>query len=287
MTLQLSLDYYRCQRVIQKHSASFFKAFSQLKDARRKRGIFAVYAFCRHVDDLIDEEHDVQGLHAYKSELDDFVKGQKIKGFRWRALHDTRQQFFPDDQALTPFYQMIEGQEFDAHPVRISTIDQLLHYCDLVASSVGHMLLPILAPASKHDLSPFATALGRAFQLTNILRDVGEDYRRDRVYLPSELLTKHGYTIDDLSQATINPAFKTLWEVLAQLAEQYYQAALKLLPQFPKDTQFPLHGALVIYRGILDVIRQHDYTVMDTKHFVKDRDKKAMLQSILERKESL
>jgi phytoene/squalene synthetase len=283
MNLQLHLDYLRCQRIIQKHSASFYRAFSQLDDIRRRRGVYAVYAFCRYVDDLVDEKKDVAGLLAYKSELDVFVKTQKAKGFRWRALADTRKHFYPNESYFEPFYQMIEGQEFDAHPVNMATLAQLFHYCDLVASSVGLMLLPILAPGHSQDLSPFATALGRAFQLTNILRDIGEDFRRHRIYLPETLMLEHGYTMADLKAGTINGPFIALWEHLAQIAEGYYEQALTWIPTFPQDTQLPLHAALVIYRGILGVIRKHHYTVMDTKHFVKDQDKKIMIASILEK----
>jgi phytoene synthase len=180
---------------------------------------------------------------------------------------------------------MIEGQEFDAHPVRMQTIDQLLRYCDLVAGSVGKMLLPILAPNARMDLTPFAIALGRAFQLTNILRDIGEDYRRDRVYLPSSLMKTHQYTLSDLQQGTINPSLIAMWEELANLAEGYYQQALPMLTHFPEDTRWPLKGALLVYRAILAVIRGQQYTVMKEKHFVPDDEKLAILKQL--KKESL
>ncbi len=280
MNLLLGLDYYRCEQVIKKNSASFYQAFSQVKDQQRRQGIFAIYAFCRYVDDLIDEKHDLQGLNRYKSELDELVKGNKVHGFRWRALAHTTKIFYESEQAFSPLYEMIEGQEFDAHPVRIETMKQLIQYCDLVASSVGKMLLPILAPKSKVNLIPFALALGRAFQLTNILRDIGEDYRRDRIYLPKSLMEKYGYHPQDLAKQTINDAFIKLWEDLAKHAEAYYQEAETYLPSFPQDTKLPLYAALVIYRQLLTVIREQKYTVMSTKHFVKDKEKIALLKEI-------
>ncbi|MFZ9704201.1 MAG: phytoene/squalene synthase family protein [Bacilli bacterium] len=280
MGLRLSLDYWRCQRVIQKNSATFYKAFSQLKDQHRRQGIYAVYAFCRYVDDLIDVDHNLDGLNDYKAQLDEFVKGYKAKGFRWRALKDTQQRFYQDEKDFLPFYEMIEGQELDAHPVHFQTLEQLERYCDLVAGSVGKMLMPILAPGKKEALLPFAIALGRAFQLTNILRDVGEDYRNQRIYLPQALCDQFGYTLEDLKAERINDAFIQVWEFLAKLATQYYDQALTMIPLFPEDTQFPLLAGLKLYQAILDTIRQQKYSVMQTKHFVSEKDKLMILRSL-------
>jgi phytoene/squalene synthetase len=280
MNLRLDLDYFLTEQIIKKNSASFYAAFSKIKDKHRRRGIFSVYAFCRHVDDLIDEKKDINQLLAYKSKLDDFVKGQPIGGFRWRTLKDTAKRFYSEEYHYQPYYEMIEGQEFDAHPVRIETLDQLLQYCDLVAGSVGKMLLPILAPHPTIDLTPFAIALGRAFQLTNILRDIGEDFRRDRVYIPKSVMDNHHYSLSDLHQSTINDSFIAMWETLATLAEQYYQQAIPMLIHFPEDSRWPLKGALLVYRAILNVIRKQQYTVMKTKHFVPYEEKVAILKHI-------
>jgi phytoene/squalene synthetase len=282
MNLRLDLDYFLTEQIIKKNSASFYAAFSRLQDKHRRRGIFSVYAFCRYVDDLIDEKKDLNQLLAYKSQLDDFVKGQPVKGFRWRTLKDTARRFYPVDYDYQPYYEMIEGQEFDSHPVRMETLDQLLHYCDLVAGSVGKMLLPLLAPKATMDLTPFAIALGRAFQLTNILRDIGEDHRIDRVYLPKSLMNAHRYSLSDLNQFTINDSFISLWEDLAGVAERYYQQALPMLIHFPQDSRWPLKGALLVYRAILDVVRKNQYTVMKKKHFVSHDEKLAILRKLKE-----
>lgn len=280
MGLRLQLAHWRCEQVIKKHSATFYRAFSNIQDKHRRQGIFAVYAFCRYVDDLIDERHDLKALQTYKSELDDFVKGYQKKGFRWRALADTRDRFYPNESYFAPFYEMIEGQEFDVHPVRIETMEQLLKYADLVASSVGKMLLPMLAPQSKKDLTPFAISLGRAFQLTNILRDIGEDYRRDRIYLPSLLMKKHGYSIRDLKTQTVNPAFINLWEDIAKIAEAHYQEAQTWIEFFPHDIRFSLEASLILYREILNIIRRKQYHVMHQKLFVSQEEKIKLIQSL-------
>jgi phytoene synthase len=280
MNILLNFDYFLTEQIIKKNSASFYAAFSKIKDKHRRRGIFSVYAFCRYVDDLIDEKKDLNQLLAYKSKLDDFVKGRSLGGFRWRTLKDTAKRFYPDNYDYQPYYQMIEGQEFDSHPVRMETLDQLLHYCDLVAGSVGKMLLPLLAPKATVNLQPFAIALGRAFQLTNILRDIGEDYRRDRVYIPKSLLTAHHYSLSDLNQSTINSSFISLWEEIATLAEKYYQEALPMLIHFPEDSRWPLKGALLVYRAILAVVRKKKYTVMKIKHYVPDDEKMTIIRQL-------
>ena len=173
------------------------------------------------------------------------------------------------------------GQEFDAAPVSIQTKDQLFHYCDLVASSVGRMLMHILVsnPTKEHD--QFAEDLGRAFQITNICRDVGEDQKRDRIYLPKALMDEHGYTREQLWQQTNNDAFKAILNHLHHDARTLYTRAENQLHRFPPSVRFPLHASLVLYRAILDVIESHDYDVFSTKHFVPLATKKNLIQSIL------
>jgi phytoene/squalene synthetase len=278
--LLLQFDYLRCEGVIKKHSKSFYRAFSQIKDPHRRRGIFSVYTYCRYVDDLIDVHHDFTGLMHYKNQLDLFTKGITSSSYRWKTLRDTINRFYPIDYDFKPFYQMIEGQEYDSNPIRISTVNQLLIYCDLVASSVGLMLLPILAP-NKPELSPFATALGRAFQLTNILRDIGEDYRNNRIYLPSELMIQFDYSEDDLKAQRINDSFILMFEHLATIAEGYYQEAIQLLSLFDDEVRFPLTASLFIYREILPTIRHHQYQVMNQKQFVTDSEKNRIIKKIM------
>lgn len=284
-SLVTKLSYIQCERITRRNSASFYKAFSKLRDKHQRQAVYAVYAFCRHVDDVIDEDHNLKALMKTKNHLDDFIQGQSIFHYRWIALKDTALRFYPSDYDYKPFYQMIEGQEFDANPIRMTTVDQLLVYCDLVASSVGHMLLPILAPLQK-DTAPFATALGRAFQLTNILRDIGEDYRNNRVYIPSTLLEKHGYTESQLAKQTINKSLIAIIQELTALAESYYQQAYGMLSLFAEDVRFSLEASLRIYREILKVIHTSGYEVLKKKQFVNDKAKQAIIEAML-RKEPL
>ncbi len=284
MNLWLALDYLRAERMIQKHSKTFYKAFSQLPNPSQRRGIYAVYAYCRLVDDAIDEHHSLPLLHTYKSNLDRLVKGEKPRGFLWNVLGDTTTLFQFEENDFKPFYELIEGQEFDAAPVSIQTLVQLYHYCDLVATSVGRILLPILQPKPNADHDAFAVALGRAFQITNIVRDVGEDRRRDRIYLPKDRMNHYGYSREDLWNDVNNEAFKNVIKELIQRARDYYIQAEDRLSHFDADVRFPLQASLVFYRAILEEIETHDYNVFNKKHYVSSERKKALIASLLQEK---
>ena len=281
MNLFLAMDYKRVESIIKTHSKTFYKAFSRLKDANIRRGIYAIYAYCRLVDDAIDVHQDLSLLHSYKSSLDELIHGKKPKGFLWNVLHHTTTRYGYSASHFSPFYQLIEGQEFDAKPVSIQTMDQLWTYCDLVATSVGRMLMPLLASHTNDDHDAFAVSLGRAFQLTNILRDVGEDRRRDRIYLPKEIMLQFGYAREDLWNDTNNDAFQAMMKSLILLNRQLYQTAEEHLSLFTPDIRFPLHASLVLYRAILEEIELHHYDVFSKKHFVSSQKKKELIQSIL------
>lgn len=277
----LAFDYARAEHVIKRHSKTFYRAFSSLPSKTQRRGIYAVYAYCRTVDDAIDVHKDLKQLHHIKSQLDMLIHDRKPKGFLWNVLADTTQRFNYQPEDFKPFYELIEGQEFDAQPVSVQTMEQLFHYCDLVATSVGRMLMPMLVSTRTVEHDAFAVALGRAFQLTNICRDVGEDQRRDRIYLPKALLDQYGYTREDLWQHRHNDAFKHVMKHLHQEARALYAQAEKGLDLFPKDVRFPLHASLVLYRAILDVIETHDFNVFSTKHYVPKETKKRLIQALI------
>lgn len=281
MNLFLALDYQRAEAIIQTHSKTFYKAFSKLKDPNIKRGIFAVYAYCRLVDDAIDVHQDLTRLHDYKSSLDELIHGKKPRGFLWNVLYHTTSRFHYTSEQFAPFYQLIEGQEFDANPVSLQSFDQLWVYCDLVATSVGRMLMPLLVshPTDSHD--QFAIALGRAFQLTNILRDIGEDQKRDRIYLPKEAMETYGYTRQDLWNHQRNESFKTLMQHLININRDLYKQAEAKLPLFSKEIRFPLHASLVLYRAILEEIEHHDYDVFSSKRYVSSTKKRVLLDALI------
>ena len=128
-----------------------------------------------------------------------------------------------------PFRDLLQGQEMDIEQQRYETLDELLIYSYHVASTVGLMLLPIIAPRKKEQLKEAAISLGIAMQLTNILRDIGEDQaERDRIYLPKHVMDQFGYTEQELQEGIVNQAFQHVWEYIAFEAEAYYEEFLTI-----------------------------------------------------------
>lgn len=267
--------YQECERVIAENSRTFYKAFSLLPKADRL-AVWAVYAFCRRVDDLVDEGIEpVSSLHKFEIEFQAFIDGKYDEADpMWVALADVFKRYDMDPE---PFKEQLRGQEMDLTIHRYKTIDDLLVYCYHVASTVGLMLLPILAPARKNELREDAIALGLAMQLTNILRDVGEDLGRGRIYMPTDRLAHFEVSEWCMRKGVISKGFIQSWEELAVLAERYYDQANQSIHLYPKRSQIPLKSASHFYRHILSTIREKDYRVFDTKHFVSDEQKAEIL----------
>ncbi|MFV0557519.1 MAG: phytoene/squalene synthase family protein [Enterococcus sp.] len=265
-------DFEYCEAIIKKHSKSFYVAFSQL-EPQRAQAIYAVYAFCRLADDLVDNEQDGQKLTRLHQELSQFECGQIPDQPMWRALATVFAEFEMDIQ---PFHDMLQGQAKDLTFEQPETIAELAEYAYYVAGSVGLMLLPILSTRA-HAIQLPAKQLGEAMQITNILRDIGEDYQNARIYLPQELMTKYGVTQETLQNQAITPEFIALWEELAQRGEALYEESLTMMPLIEPNARQALLSALFIYREILAVIRKKGYTVFRQKHKVSLLRKKQLM----------
>ncbi|PKH11603.1 MULTISPECIES: phytoene/squalene synthase family protein [Planomicrobium] len=273
--MELSKAYRFCEEIIAANSKSFYKSFSMLPKENRK-AVWAIYAFCRTVDDIVDEGADpVRGLTLFKQEFNEFLAGNfDVENPMWLALSDVFKNYDMDDEA---YASMIAGQEMDLLMKRYKTVDDVLDYSYHVASSVGLMLLPVLAPGKTEILKEGAIALGYAMQITNILRDIDEDLGLGRVYLPSELMVKHNLEEADLHRKTVTPAFVSVWEEMAQEAEYYYEKAFETINEYPVSSRIPVKGAGLVYREILTTIRKKDYNVFGQKHFVPDQSKQQIL----------
>ncbi|MGR3766265.1 phytoene/squalene synthase family protein [Rossellomorea sp. NS-SX7] len=267
--------YKHCENVISHHSKTFYKAFSMLPKNERN-AVWAVYSFCRKVDDIVDEGcNPVQELAQFKDEFDLFLQGgYDSSNPSWLALEDVFSRYEMNEQA---FHNLIKGQEMDLTINRYETLDELLDYSYHVASTVGLMLLPILAPGKTKVLEEGAVSLGLAMQLTNILRDISEDLERDRIYLPQEIMRRHGVSERSLCAATVDASFIDMWEEIAGHAEHYYDEAFKTMKEYPLSSRIPVKSAAYLYREILPTIRLKKYTVFGQKHFVKDETKKEIV----------
>ncbi|QHJ70251.1 phytoene/squalene synthase family protein [Planococcus halotolerans] len=273
--MEINQAYRFCEEVIAANSKSFYKSFSMLPKEKRK-AVWAIYAFCRTVDDIVDEGADpVRELSLFKQEFNDFLAGNfDAENPMWLALSDVFRNYDMDDEA---YASMIAGQEMDLLMKYYRTVDDVLDYSYHVASSVGLMLLPVLAPGKTAILKEGAIALGYAMQITNILRDIDEDLGLGRVYLPAELMKKYNLNEEDLRRKTVTPAFVSVWEEMAKEAEYYYQKAFETINEYPVSSRIPVKGAGLVYREILTTIRKKDYNVFGQKHFVPDQSKQQIL----------
>lgn len=275
MTTQISSldDFAFCEQVIKRHSKSFYYAFSKLPE-EKAQAVYAIYAFCRAADDSVDENlgsaSQLLAIDHLTHELDRFAQGQEIDHPLWRAL---RVVFDKYEMDLDPFYDQLKGQRMDISFSAPKTLEEVETYSYYVAGSVGRMLLPIIASDSKVDCTDAAVSLGIAMQLTNILRDVGEDYReKRRIYLPAEELQKAGYRIDQLANVEINDNFVEVWELLAKRAEYLYEEFFGFIPDFDKDSRFAVLVSAKVYRGILASVRQNGYDCFAQKNYVTKRE---------------
>lgn len=273
-------DDRQCKRIIQKNSLTFYKAFSKIEDKKKRKAIYAVYAFCRYADDLVDEYQDENKLNRLEKELNNYVNKKRTPNFMWRALKRHTKDIY-EEHHFKAFYDMIEGQRMDLHFVGYETLDDLLNYCYHVAGTVGLMLNPILAGYDEPKLYPFAVHLGHAMQITNILRDIGEDYQQGRIYIPRAILKEANYSLNDLDNGKINNGLVDVIERLAKVAMKYFDEALKDLSLYPKDTAKPLGLSIVFYRAILDAIRDNGYDVFRKRAVVTSAKKEQIMKAFL------
>jgi phytoene synthase len=249
-----------CQQKAAGSGSSFYYAFLFLPPARR-RAITALYAFCREVDDAVDEATDAQLAHAKLAWW-----RQEIAGlFAGNPQHPVTRALQP---ALAPFgitaerlNEIIDGMEMDLTQTRYLDFAGLERYCYRVAGVVGLLAAGIFGYTDARTLD-YAKTLGTAFQLTNIIRDVGEDARKNRIYLPMEDLQKFNVTAADLLNARHGEAFVALMRFEVERAQSYYDKALAALPAADRRAQRPGLIMAAIYRALLAEIEREGFQVL-------------------------
>ena len=242
-----------CKQKAAQSGSSFTVSFIFLPKTQRE-AMTALYAFCREVDDVVDECTDFSvaqtKLNWWKSEVANLYANTPQHPVT-KALQPFISQF---SLAQEHFLEIIDGMEMDLKFNRYEDFKQLQLYCYRVASVVGLLSASIFGFKNRKTLK-YAHDLGMAFQLTNIIRDVGEDARRGRIYLPLDELRKANVTEDDILQSRESPAVKELIEFQIERAETYYDRALRELPV--EDTKQQRTGLIMaaIYRTLLREIK--------------------------------
>lgn len=238
------------QSVVGQSGTSFFWAMRLLPEARRN-AMFAVYAFCREVDDIADEpapmEEKRQGLAGWRAEIDRLYAGTPRYPTGQALLRPVR------DYALRreDFLALIDGMEMDAVDIRAPSLEELELYCDRVACAVGRLSARVFGE-TRDARDEVAFALGQALQLTNILRDMDEDAERGRLYLPVEHLRAAGIESDDPATVMAHPALGAACDRLAALAQRRFAEARAALERCDRKAMRPAIVMMHVYGRILD-----------------------------------
>ena len=242
-----------CQEKTAKSGSSFYYSFMFLSKPKRE-AITALYAFCREVDDIADEctEHHIAQtkLTWWRSEIEKLYQNNPQHPVT-KALLGPIKTYHLDAEH---FIEIIDGMEMDLSFNRYQDFKQLQLYCYRVASVVGLLSAQIFGFSNRKTLK-YAHDLGMAFQLTNIIRDVGEDARRNRIYLPLEDLALFNVTEDDILQSRESDAVKMLLDYQIERAESYYDRALQELPDEDRKSQRVGLMMAAIYRTLLREIK--------------------------------
>ena len=271
LSSEIEKAYRYCENVTKTHAKSFYFAAKFLPKPKRK-AVYPIYAFCRHIDDEVDEaessseEKVMEAVEKWKAILDEIYQIAETKDSRlktqdsrlvliaWQDLLETHK--IPQNLPL----ELMQGVLMDTHTKRYETFDELYIYCYRVASTVGLMSSEILGYSDKIALR-YAEALGIAMQLTNILRDVKEDAAMGRIYLPQEDLRKFGVSEEQIFAGEITDNFIEMMKFQIGRARDYYRTGEKGISLLEKDSRLTVLLASRIYERILDEIERQNYDV--------------------------
>jgi phytoene synthase len=258
--------YRMCGEIARAHSKSFYLSSRFLPFAKR-RAVWAVYAFCRTADDIVDRAAEpaerLGAIDAWEAQLHAAYAGRPSDPIFVAFAAAAERYEVPLQAAL----DLLRGARMDVTVNRYATYDDLRDYCYLVASTVGVLVTPILGAldeAALHD----AIALGHAMQMTNILRDVGEDAGMGRIYLPADEMARFGTTEADIFAGTVDERFIALMRFQIERARQLYRDAEPGIARLQPESRYAVRLALHLYRDILGSIEANHYDVFTRRAYV-------------------
>ena len=272
-TIDAAYEY--CRQITKRGSKGFYFA-SRFLPASKRRAIWAVYNFCRFTDDMVDNAAGTSSeelrsrLADWQIELHRSFEGRVKPNLpHMVAWHHTAQTFnIPSGPPL----ELIEGVRMDLSQSRYASFEELRLYCYRVASTVGLMASEIIGYSQPIALQ-YAVELGIAMQLTNILRDVGEDSRIGRIYLPLDEMARFGYTEAELLRGEINDRFVALMQFQIERARQHYRRGVPGIEYLDPACRLSITIAAQLYSRILDVIERNNYDVFTRRAFVPTGEK--------------
>lgn len=284
----LKIAYAHCRAITRHHAKTFYMATRFLPN-HKQRSIFAIYSLCRYLDDLVDEGEDlvmkkqistleiIERLEVFKIKLINTYKGIEHKDPILMAFADTLNKF---DISLDLPLLLMEGVKMDLVKSRYQTFDELYDYSYKVASVVGLMTSEVFGYNDKKAIE-HAVELGIAMQLTNILRDVGEDLVKDRIYLPKEELDEFNVSEKDLFNHNLSENFIELMKFQVERANIYYVSSDSGIPMLNKDSRLPVGLARENYSRILQKIEENNYDVFSQRAYLNSTEKLTIVPKVM------
>lgn len=284
----LSESYKASENTMAAASKSFYQAF-HLLPREAFQGVAALYAYNRYVDDVADSDHfskevALDELKKLEDKILHLESSEDVEADWWMAFKDT---VLTCKVSTTALLKQIQGQRMDILGHKVVDMADLVAYSSNVAGSVGEMLLPLLVdkdtPISE-TLRQAAIDLGIGMQLTNILRDVGEDYRdRQRIYLPQTLLD--AYNVDEAmikrlsyhDEEEIPQNFIDLWEHIYQIGDQYYDSIKPVIKDFSQVAQLPILSSAYIYHGIGNAVRKANHNCFTKRNYTNNIERMRLI----------
>jgi phytoene synthase len=257
----LAESYRYCKKLNRRYGTTYYWS-TYLLPRRQRPHIHAVYGFCRYADDIVDDLASTMGPDERRRALADFgdrffadLAAGSSEHPVLRAVIDTVQTYRIDPAC---FRRFLHSMDMDFTTATYETFDDLMEYMDGSAAVIGEMVLPIIAPDPTAELVQRANDLGVAFQLSNFLRDAGEDLARDRVYIPQEDIRRFGA---DPRDRKVTPAWVDLMKFEIERTRRIYASADAGIPMLPGRSARCIRGARVLYSAILDRIEAAGYDV--------------------------
>ena len=304
--MNIESSYQAAELIMRERASSFYAAFGKIERVKFL-DIAAVYAFCRYADDLADTKSNnkvikLQLLNMLEEEVKSLYEGgrqeEHYKKYNWWLAFENavRIRKIP----LEALLEQIDGQRSDINFKILEDKEDLILYCKKVAGTVGLMLAPMLrGEKADGEYESICESLGIAMQITNILRDIGEDLRnRNRIYIPQTFMKKYSVTRKDLENLSALPGtlsirylfFKSnfkvkdnivnLWEEMALLSKYYYDEFYKHLYMFSFDVTFPVTAAAVYYQAILEEVRKNNYNCFTKRCYTNSKRKRDLLKTV-------
>jgi len=272
--IKLSFEY--CHNIIKHHSKTFNLA-SSLLDSERRNAVASLYSFCRITDDLIDKNttYGDELLNNWTNNINCQIPN--IADPVQLSWLYTRMKYKIPEEYMN---QLIKGVQMDTHKKRYETIEELVEYCYYVASTVGLMSMHIIGFSNKQAI-PYAIQMGVALQLTNIIRDIGEDYEMGRIYIPQEELEKYGVTEDHFKDKIVDESWKKLMAFQIKRARDYYQQSWSGLSFLEAKGKWSITAAATLYQEILKKVERNKYDNLNYRAYVSKQRKLFLLTKMM------